>query len=151
MTPPVDRMERVSPQRIRLAFAVAPIATVVALTVCAVIGLIAVGEPAGKTALAGIQSVWIFAFFGLPIAYLVELVVGLPLYWWWAGRPLPRRRTVVGLCAVVGAVIMPIVWAVIFGDGLEWPIVIAGACMGLAAGGTFVLIAYSASPSRPVI
>lgn len=144
-------MEIASHRRVWIAFIVAPIVTVLTLTGCAMVGLVADGQPVRSTIDGAGHATFFFAFFGLPIAYTVELCVGFPLYQRWKERPGLRRRSVVAVSSVVGAGVMPLVWAGIWGSGLEWQLFLIGAFMGFAAGGTFVAIAFRSSISRPAI
>jgi hypothetical protein len=100
------------------------------------------GVPAAQASHGG----FFFAFFGLPIAYVVEALVGLPLYARYARAGGLRPATVVGIASLMGAAVMPLVWVAFLGGRPEWLMAGIGAVMGAAAGGTFVLVAGTTHP-----
>jgi hypothetical protein len=150
MAPRFYTMQLLAPRRVTLAFIIAPLATVAALSLCLALWLIGAGGAARSTLAGAGHASFFLAFFGLPIAYAVELCVGLPLYLFWRDR-LATRGPVVAVTTLIGALMMPIVWRFIWGGSLEWTMLLIGAAMGVAAGSTFVLIAFAKDGARPAI
>ena len=145
-------MDQWTPRRIWIAFLLAPIATVPVFVVCTTAVLIARGAPAADTLVAAVHTSFFIACFGLPIAYAVEFLVGMPLYRRLQTRHRLRARGVLAVAALIGAVVMPAVWRVMFGPTVGWEAIMpVGALMGLAAGATFARICLRGSPSRPAV
>ena len=137
-------MQIASTSRVLLAFIVAPLVTVLALTGALSALLLITGTRLPSLAQAEHAS-FFFAMFGLPVAYAVTLVVGGPLFLLWRRRSDLRRRSVIAVTVLLGAITMPVVWHYVWGDALDWSIVLVGAFMGLAAGATFATIALRRS------
>lgn len=130
--------------RIWVAVLVAPLAPVLALTISDAVIVVARGEPV-VGALAGITRVGLFvAALSLPVAYLIELLVALPLY-----HALRKRKglgpwRVVIVAVAVGALVVPIMLPLFSEGGRELWMIPPG---GLAGGGTGCLLAAFAGAS----
>jgi len=135
--------------RVVLALALAPFAAVAVLTVATMAAAAFGGRVALAEVVRGAGGVsFFFAFFGLPVAYAIELLVALPIL------ALPRsswtlaRWHVLAIAGVLGAIAMPIVWAEVWGDKLDWLMLPVGAAMGLASGGVFAILGMPRSSRR---
>jgi hypothetical protein len=122
------------PRRVLLAFLLAPLAAIATLTAAGALST-------GATAAQAWHGGTFFSLLGLPVAYGVELLIGLPLYTRYAPAGGLGPATVIGVAGLAGAVVMPLVSVALLTGQFEWVTVAVGAAMGAAAGATFVLIA----------
>ena len=124
------------------AFLVAPLATVPVLALGGSLVMLAGGK---KPDVEGVlHASFFFAFFGLPIAYVVTAVIGFPLYRALLARNMLTWRTVMACGAAIGALLMPVIWRSFLGPvtlreaGLMATI---GTLMGVASSIVFAAIA----------
>lgn len=129
------------PRHLLLAFAVAP---VVALLVLTVVLAVSLALESGASAIIVRDLPWSTFYVlivGLPVAYLLELVVGIPLYRRRDRALRMRRWHVVAISTVVGSLVMPVAWAMLVPGQVVWLMSGYGALTGLVAGATFVGLA----------
>jgi hypothetical protein len=88
----------------------------------------------------------LFMIFGTPIAYVAELFVGVPMYWWLVRTGRLRAGWVISSATLTGALVMgiPVIASDGFGDiaGLA-KFTLMGTTAGLVAGVTFWLMAFA--------
>ncbi|MCE9601135.1 MAG: hypothetical protein K8S21_02840 [Gemmatimonadetes bacterium] len=136
--------ERASPSRLGVAYLLAPLVTVPVLTLISSVHAAQSLTWAELISGAGLASYW-FAVIGLPVAYLVELliVVAVRLS---GGDPrrVPPLRAVL-TCALVGGLVFALMWR---GAPLNAMLATtaAGVAMGAAAGAVFARVRGPAAP-----
>lgn len=138
-------MELKIPIRAWMAFLVAPVAPVLALTTSTAAMLVVMGEPMGPVLAGALRGSLNVAALVLPVAYLVEALVGVPLYLALRKREGLGQWRVVIVAAVVGALVVPIMLPVFQQAGREWWMIPLG---GLVGAGTGALLLGFAEP-RP--
>ncbi len=115
------------------------------------LSLIGTGTDANSVIQSLPDGAFMVAFFGLPIAYAVEFAVGVPIYRALAVRGGVRPWHVILTATGVGLLVMPLIWASMWGPHFQWFPVLVGAAMGAASGGMFSMIALRKSAARPAI
>ena len=138
--PPGRDTTRLS-RHVRWAFVVAPIAALLVLTVALSISLALESGAAAIVVRDLPMSTLYVLIVGLPVAYALELAVGVPLYRHRDRAQRMRRWHVVAIAALLGAVVMPIAWALLVPGQVVWLMAAYGALTGLVGGATFVAIA----------
>lgn len=129
------------PRHVLLAFVVAPVVALLVLTGALAVSL---ALESGASAIVVRDLPWSALYVlvvGLPVAYALELLVGLPLYRRHDRALRMRRWHVVAISTLVGAIVMPLAWAMLVPGQVVWLMSAFGALTGLVAGGTFVGIA----------
>lgn len=129
------------PRHVLLAFAVAPVVALLVLTAALAVGL---ALESGATAIVVRDLPWSTFYVlivGLPVAYALELVVGIPLYRRRDRELRMRRWHVIAIATLVGAVVLPLAWAMLVPGALVLLMAAYGALTGLVAGATFVTVA----------
>jgi hypothetical protein len=140
-SPPSARATPALPRHLLLAFAVAPVVALLVLTAAVAVSL---AIETGATAIVVRDLPWSTFYVlivGLPVAYALELLVGIPLYRRRDRALRMRRWHVVAIATLVGTVAMPIGWAMLVPGQVVWLMSAYGALTGLVAGATFVVIA----------
>ena len=136
--------------RVYVAFVITPLVTPMALAaaLAAYLWLQPVSPVTVSELLAGATHIsFFFAFFGLPLAYGIELLVGLPMYRWTQHNPKVRwrRRTILILATAAGAIAFPLIWAGLFGLRTAYDVatmLAVGSVVGAAAGVVFAICAF---------
>lgn len=123
------------------AFVVAPIVALLVLTGALSVSL---ALESGATAIVvrdlPMSTLYVLIV-GLPVAYTLELAVGLPLYRRRDRAGRMRRWHVVAIATLLGAIVMPIAWALLVPGQFVGVMAAYGALTGLVGGATFVAIA----------
>jgi len=140
----------VSERRLFFALVLAPWMAVVTLSALGALHSIRNGHPVGAALYGASHASFFFAFFGLPIAYVAELVLVLLLLATGRRANTLRVRDVMLPTAVAGLLVMPLVCQIFFG-GFDWICLFGGAAMGAASGATFLGLLGRPSKSRGAI
>ncbi|HET9455502.1 MAG TPA: hypothetical protein VFO66_14555 [Gemmatimonadaceae bacterium] len=135
--PQTTRLSR----HVRWAFVVAPIVALLVLTAALSVSL-ALESGASAIVVRDLPMSTLYVLIvGLPVAYALELAVGVPLYRRRDRAGRMRRWHVVAIATLLGAVVMPIAWALLVPGQFVWLMAAYGALTGLVGGATFVAIA----------
>ena len=137
------------PRRAKIAFVVAPLASIGVLAVVGAALLIAQGYPIRQALGSAVFASQFFALFGLPVAYLITLGLGWPAYDLLREAGRLRARPILVIGTLAGGLTMPVVWHVFFGGPLAWETALLGAAMGAAVGGVFAWVGLERAGSRP--
>ena len=128
-------------RHVRWAFVIAPIVALLVLTAALSISLALESGAAAIVVRDLPMSTLYVLIVGLPVAYALELAVGVPLYRRRDRAIRMRRWHVVTIATLLGAVVMPIAWALLVPGQIVWVMAAYGALTGLVGGATFVAIA----------
>lgn len=128
-------------RHVRWAFVVAPIVALLVLTAALSVSLALESGAAAIVVRDLPMSTLYVLIVGLPVAYALELAVGVPLYRHRDRAQRMRRWHVVAIATLLGAVVMPIAWALLVPGQIVWVMAAYGALTGLVGGATFVTIA----------
>ena len=129
------------PTRVRLAFFISPLTVVPILALSGVVMALGHDEPLRDMPILAAEGALVAAFWGLPVAYIITLLVGLPAYHllraWRAFRPAP----ICTIGAVAGALTMSSLGILMSRSPPEWGPALGGALLGSLSAGVFVLVA----------
>ena len=139
------------PNRTRVAFLVAPLASVIVFMGAATVVLLNHASDPGTVWQSLPGGSFMTAFFGLPIAYAVEFIVGVPAFRALEARGGVRSVHVILIATLLGAMIMPLIWVEMWGHGIDWYALVLGVAMGAGSGVLFSAIAFPRSATRPAI
>ena len=95
--------------------------------------------PSDPGLLAGALDIMPFLAFGLPLAYALALVVGLPMFFFFRRSGQLRLIPILVVTALLGGTGVAIALGLLF-SGWEWSAFLLGIPVGLAVGLTFWFI-----------
>jgi hypothetical protein len=138
-------------RRARWAWIVAPMASV--LMVWLVVSALGFAFYRPPTLLAGLQAAGavlvVSLLFGVPVAYAVEAIVGIPAVRLLDSRHWLRWPPLVAIATVTGALTLTAAAALLVGEWDWWFGSVVGGIAGATAGGCLWIVGLRARPKDP--